>query len=260
MSLKSEASSLKSQVGEPVLEMIGATIASSRDEKLAVVGGVNWTVREGTFWVVGGLPGAGKSALLLTAAGIQKPKQGEVRLFGRDLAGLREAELLRERRRVGLVFEGGGRLFADLTVAENVSLPYRYHHDCDGAAAADKVREALDFVELTAYADRRPGSVPRPLCCRIGLARALITGPEMLLLDNPLHGLDARQAPWWKNTIARLFAGPVKTVILAVDDLRPWAGADRKHALVEKGTWRELRDSETLTAAAELAAGEPPGA
>ena len=83
-----------------------------------------WTVAAGDYWVVGGLPGTGKSDLLATAAGLQRPLRGTHLLFGEDLARLDEPALIQKRLRVGLVFENGGRLFNRLTVAENLALPF----------------------------------------------------------------------------------------------------------------------------------------
>src|SRR4051812_15592431 len=91
------------------------------------VEGINWRVMPKDFWIVAGLFGSGKSDFLATAAGLQRPSRGVVKLFGHETFTLKEEILVEHRRRIGLVFSNGGRLFNRLTVAENVALPLRYH-------------------------------------------------------------------------------------------------------------------------------------
>src|SRR6185503_1839481 len=110
---------------QPILEMINVAVASAQSPVTPAVEGVDWRVSEGDYWVVAGLPGSGKSDLLATAAGLQRPLSGTHLLFGKEPTQSPESELLSERLRVGLVFENGGRLFNHLTVAENVALPLR---------------------------------------------------------------------------------------------------------------------------------------
>src|SRR5437773_2436854 len=112
---------------ENILEMANVTIASSRFPSRAGLQDVHWVVGAGEYWVVGALPGSGKSDLLSTAAGLQKPLAGNVRLFDQDIPNLREEKLVQARLRAGLVFEQGARLFQHMTVFENVALPLRYH-------------------------------------------------------------------------------------------------------------------------------------
>jgi len=108
----------------PVIEMCGVQVAALSDSSLVVLRDVNWSVQPGEFWVVAGSPHAGKSDLLLHAAGLMIPVAGQCRLFGCETASLGEARLA-ERRRVGFVF-ADGKLFNQLTLAENIALPLRY--------------------------------------------------------------------------------------------------------------------------------------
>jgi phospholipid/cholesterol/gamma-HCH transport system ATP-binding protein len=199
----------------------------------------------------------GKSALLQTVAGIQRPRSGELRLFGQAIAGLKESELLRERLRLSLVFEGGGRLFGHLTVAENVGLPYFYHHNCSLDAAQERLRTVLEATDLIPYFDCLPAQVPRALCSRIGLARALITGPAVLLLDNPSRGLDVRERSWWLAMMKKLSqdAAPCQlkplTVVVATDDLKPWLDLGNRFALIHQQSWRAIGDRQALEASKE---------
>src|SRR6185295_2429758 len=106
----------------PVVEMRDVSVPSLRDPSGAVLEGVNWTVRRGDYWAIGGLLRSGKSDLLSVAAGLLRPSKGESRLLGIDLFGCPEHEQLAARRRVGFVFDGG-QLLHDLTLEENVALP-----------------------------------------------------------------------------------------------------------------------------------------
>lgn len=236
----------------PVIEMFDAAVAAARAPSVAVVAGVNWRVLLDDYWVIGGPTGSGKSSLLVAAAGLQRPRRGVHRLFGREMAGLHETERLRERLRVGMVFESGGRPFPELTVAENVALPLRYHRDGDGAALRQRVGEMLEITGLSAFAGSEPVKLTRALVPRIGLARALALAPEVLLLDNPLTGLDPREARWWLDFIAGLAAGhPAMkgrkmTIVVACDDLRPWMGQGRQFALLKDSQFLPLGDREAL--------------
>ena len=86
----------------------------------AVLLDVDWGVAPGEFWVIGALPGEGKTDLLCTAAGLQRPLRGQQYLFGKDTSEMSEEELVETRLRIAMVFMGG-RLFNALTVAQNVA-------------------------------------------------------------------------------------------------------------------------------------------
>jgi len=87
-----------------IIEMRDVTIASMQSSETPVVHDVNWSVSAGDYWVIAGLAGSGKSDFLATTAGLTRPREGYFGLFGRDIQQLDEAELLRERLRIGLVF------------------------------------------------------------------------------------------------------------------------------------------------------------
>jgi putative ABC transport system ATP-binding protein len=237
---------------EPILELREADIASARAEAETVLTGVNWQVHAGDFWVAGGLPGGGKSALLLTAAGVQPPAKGQLLLFGQVPKGLTEMELIRLRNRVSLLLESGGRLFSHLSVAENIALPWQYHQNVTFEASREKVLPLLEWLELGHFANAAPTTVPRSHRPRIALARALITGPEILLLDNPLRGLDVRQSHWWLDRLAELagghslFAGHKMTLLVATEDFRPWLNLGKQFGLVGESTWALLGDAESV--------------
>ena len=223
----------------PVIEMFDVAVSSTRAPDIAVVDGINWRVLLDDFWVLGAPPGSGKSDLLATAAGLQRPLRGTHRLFDRELPSLGEPERLRERLRVGVVFEAGGRPFPHLTVADNVALPLRYHREGSEADIRQRVREVLEATGLAEVADHMPAQLVRSMHPRVGLARALALAPEVLLLDNPLAGLDPRQTRWWLDFIGSLavghptLKGRKMTLVVACDHMRPWMSRGRQFALVK---------------------------
>jgi ABC-type transporter Mla maintaining outer membrane lipid asymmetry ATPase subunit MlaF len=212
----------------PAIELIDVAVSSGNVPERPVLEQVNWTIESRDFWVVGGLPNSGKSDLLATAAGLLRPLRGEHRIFGVPMTALSEGELVRHKSRIGLVFGNEGRLFNQLTVAENLALPFCYHHNCPVREVNEKVDAMLRHMELSEYATSTPAAISRTLRPRVALARALMLEPEVLLLDEPLRGMDPRQVRWWLEFLEQLARGheltggrPL-TVAVTVDDLREW--------------------------------------
>jgi len=226
-----------------VIEMIDVSVGAVAVIETAAVEGIHCRIGAGDYWVIGGPPGSGKSDLLATMAGLYRPLKGTLRLFGKEVAMLGEDEFLAARLRIGLVFENGGRLFNHLTVAENIALPLRYHRDGQSAPTEERLRRILGATGLAPLAGGTPGGIKHAWRQRVGLARALAMGPDVLLLDNPLTGLGPPEARWWLAFLAQLSAGhevmegrPV-TLAIASHDLRPWADQGRQFALLKQKRW-----------------------
>ncbi|MBU6399173.1 MAG: ATP-binding cassette domain-containing protein [Verrucomicrobia bacterium] len=238
-----DAQSSPATLADPVIQMENVTVPAIDDPLRPLVQGINWSVATSDYWVVGGRPGGGKTDLLAVAAGLLRPMRGTHRLFGRDLTGLQGDEPLAERLRIGLVFEDGGRVFNAVSVRENLALPLCYHHNCIAAEVEARVEAILDATALSAFADVPAGRLNRSWRQRTALARALALQPEVLLLDNPLAGLDPRQLQWWIEFLAALAAGhpllerrPV-TLVVTTDDLRPWCEQGHRFALINGNGW-----------------------
>ncbi len=222
----------------PIVAMRGVAVSALLHSAHIVLEGVNWTVTPGDYWVLAGWHRSGKSDLLALAAGMSQPEKGEFRLFGVDLAEASEADELAARKRLGVSFPGG-RLLHQLTVAENIALPLCYHRDWSLEGAADEVNRLLEIIGLEKQAGLMPSDLGRNLLRRAGLARALVLRPEWLVLDDPLSGLDFREARWWLDFLELLAAGhpwmnrqPL-TIAATTDDLRPWAGRARQFAVLK---------------------------
>lgn len=220
--------------------MIDVAIASVHRPGVTVIDRMHWVVRAGEFWIVGGLPGAGKTDLLVTAAGLMRPEKGVVRLFGNDLSQPREEERLKTQLRAGIVFGVGGRLFSQSTVAENLALPLCYHRNCRPEASQERINAILDAMGLSEYFDVTPLTLNRNLRQRAALARALVLSPELLFLDDPFAETDRRESRWWLNFLdglmqgSPLLGGKRLTIVVGTGDLQPWGERGRQFAYIHR--------------------------
>lgn len=234
-----------------LLEMIGATVGSMINPDRIVLENVNWSVGPGNYWVITGLHGSGKSDLMATLAGLLPLIAGEYRLFGESFGPALDLERSAARHRLGIVF-GGGRLIHDLTLAENIALPLRYHENLGIEEAAERIQRLLRLMGLDSLAAALPGGIGRNWQQRAGLARALALKPELLLLDNPLTALDPRDARWWLEFLHELsmghdvLDGRALTLIVAADDLRPWLEQARQFAILKERRLIVLGNREQL--------------
>ena len=239
--------------GGPVIELVNLSVGAGGRPDSAALEGINWRISAGDYWVVGGLPGSGKSDLLATLGGLYRPLGGTLKLFGSDVAALSEADFSAARLRIGLVFEGGGRLFNQLSVAENVALPLRYHRRQPEVETGERVKAILDATGLTPWAESTAGRINLARRQRVALARSLAMSPEALLLDNPLIGPGLQEARWWRDFLAQLASGhgllrgcPM-TLVVACHDLRPWADQGKQFALLKQRRWLAVGGRAELT-------------
>lgn len=172
---------------------------------------VSFQMSAGQTYVIQGAAGSGKTMLLKVAVGLVRPDSGRVWLFDQEITRLREQELFDLRARVGILFQEGG-LFDSLTVAENVAYPLTNSRvlakqfqsqttNGTGTRSIDeRVRESLRFVELEETLDKFPSELSGGMRRRVGIARAVVAEPALLLYDSPTAGLD----PITANTIIAL--------------------------------------------------------
>lgn len=146
-----------------------------------------------------GVAGSGKSTILKLALGLLNPDSGRIRLLGEEITAMSEAQLFVLRQRVGIVFQESA-LFDSLTVRENVAFRLLEEANLPENEIEDRVREALSFVELEHTVDMYPSELSGGMRRRVGIARTIITHPEVLLYDSPTGGLD----PVTSNTIIEL--------------------------------------------------------
>jgi len=167
-------------------------------DDLTVLDGVSFELKRGETKAVLGVAGSGKSTILKICLGLIKPDRGHVYVLGHDVTTMSEEELFDLRNKVGIVFQESA-LFDSLTVRDNVA--FRLMEEKLPETEIEKrVREALSFVEMEEAIDRLPSELSGGMRRRVGIARAIITQPELLLYDSPTGGLD----PVTSTTIVEL--------------------------------------------------------
>jgi len=170
---------------------------------------LSFEIRAGETCVVFGAAGSGKTVMLKLALGLIRPDSGRVILFGQNIAAMPEQDLLDIRARVGILFQEGG-LFDSMTVAENVAYPLenqpafqtlaQANGTGSGKSIDERVHQSLRFVELEDTVDKFPSELSGGMRRRVGIARAVVTEPALVLYDSPTAGLD----PITANTIVAL--------------------------------------------------------
>jgi ABC-type sulfate/molybdate transport systems ATPase subunit len=234
--------------GEFILNLRDVAVPSRRDTEIASIQGMNWSVRPHEFWVVGGLQGAGKSDLMSMLAGLTSPLDGSYQLFDQDMGEHFSDEFLPNRLRVGMVFDDA-RLLVHLTVAENVALPAQYHHNLHADEAQGWVEALLKATEILELASNTPSVIARQWRRRAALARALALKPEVLLLENPLRGLDWQHTAWWVAFAQKLWhghdlmSGKPMTIVSCTDEFRPWRGSGAQFAVLRDGQFEVIGSS-----------------
>jgi phospholipid/cholesterol/gamma-HCH transport system ATP-binding protein len=163
---------------------------TKRFEDNLVLENINESVRRGENLVVFGRSGSGKSVLLKCIIGLMHPDNGEIFIDGQNVLKLSLKELNKVRKNIGFLFQGAA-LYDSMTIRENLSFPLKRHFDqMTPAQIEEKVRATLDLVSLEEAIDKMPSELSGGMKKRIGLARSIITDPELMLYDEPTTGLD----------------------------------------------------------------------
>jgi len=173
---------------ESILRFEGVTLRFDED---TILNSVSFDLRAGETCVILGSAGSGKTVLLKTAMGLLEPDEGRVSLFGQNISAMRESKRAGLRAKVGMLFQEGG-LFDSLTIEENVGYPLvnqQAFRNTD-EEARPRVEEALRFVELGHTLEKFPSELSGGMRRRVGIARANVTDPPLVLYDSPTAGLD----------------------------------------------------------------------
>lgn len=168
-------------------------------EENRVLRGVSFRLPFGETKALFGVAGSGKSTILKLALGLLKPDAGRILVLGKDVTETPEENLFALRAKVGMVFQESA-LFDSLTVSDNVAYQLMETRGVYDSEIDVRVREALRFVELEHTLDKFPSELSGGMRRRVAIARAIITGPQLLLYDSPTGGLD----PVTSNTIIEL--------------------------------------------------------
>ena len=193
----------------------------------AVLDGVTFSVEKGEVLCVVGPSGTGKSVTLKHLVRLLTPTSGRVLVDGVDVAECDERSLAAIRRRVGYLFQGGA-LLAWMTVAENVALPLRECTPLTDEEIDERVKKALESVELASAADKYPAEISGGMQKRAGLARAIVRDSDIVLYDEPTSGLDPVTATTIHRLIIKLNKSLGITSVVVTHDLQSALGfADR---------------------------------
>jgi phospholipid/cholesterol/gamma-HCH transport system ATP-binding protein len=201
---------------EPVVEVRGLV---NRFGAQVVHDGLDMRVEtDEVFGIVGG-SGAGKSVLLRTILGLQRPSAGTVRIRGRDITRLSEAELKPIKARYGVAFQSGA-LYSGLTVLQNVQLPMLEYLKLPGDALDGLARLKIRLVGLSEdAAGKYPAELSGGMVKRAAVARALALDPALLFLDEPTSGLDPVSAAAFDDLVLYLQQHLKLTIVMVTHDL-----------------------------------------
>ncbi len=161
---------------------------------------VNLTIHDGETMVVIGCSGCGKTVLLRCIIGLIKPYSGKIIVDDEDICQMDRRNLFRIRKKFGMLFQGAA-LFDSMTVEENIGLALREHTELSPAEVRKKVAEKLEVVGLPGIENKKPAELSGGMKKRVGLARALIMDPQIVLFDEPTTGLDPIMADSINNLI-----------------------------------------------------------
>lgn len=159
----------------------------SFDDK-QILNGVSFTVRRGETKLILGRSGGGKSTIIRLILGLLKPDSGQILIDGEDITARDEQEMMPVRQKIGMVFQEGA-LFDSLSVYENVAYRLR-EQGVEEDEIELEVRRMLQFVDLEDAIDKMPIELSGGMRRRVGIARALIGDPQIVLFDEPTAGLD----------------------------------------------------------------------
>ena len=210
--------------------------------------GLDLDVMRGEVLALVGGSGTGKSVLMRTILGLNRPRAGKIELLGADISRMGTDARMATQTRCGVLFQDGA-LFSSLSVTENVQVPMREHLRLDQALMDELAALKISMVGLSPDAGpKRPGELSGGMRKRAGLARALSLDPEIVFLDEPTAGLDPIGAAAFDSLIRDLQKSLGLTVVMVTHDLDSLiAICDRIAVLVDKtvrvGTMAEhMRD------------------
>ncbi len=217
--------------------------------KNVVLDGLDLTVPKGRNTVVIGGSGTGKSVLIKCVVGLLRADAGEIRIEGEDVTKMDERELVRVRRKFGMLFQGAA-LFDSMTVGDNVAFAIRRLNLYPERQVRDVVEEKLAMVGLRDIQHLMPAELSGGMKKRVGLARAIASEPEILLYDEPTTGLDPIMADVINELIVSLreLLG-VTSISITHDMASAYKIADQiamlyKGRIVQAGTPGEIRSTE----------------
>jgi phospholipid/cholesterol/gamma-HCH transport system ATP-binding protein len=230
---------------QPMIEVVDLYKSFGSNQ---VLSGINLAIEPGSTCVILGGSGSGKTVLMKHIIGLLKPDSGNVVVDGQDITHMEPAELERIRRKFGMVFQAAA-LFDSMSVYENVSFPLREHARLPEEQVREIVRRKLDIVGLKNVEEKYPADLSGGMRKRVGLARAIVLDPKIVLYDEPTTGLDPITTDYVDEMIlgAKRKLG-VTSVVISHDIASAFKVADKiaflsNGLIVEQGPPAQLRAS-----------------
>ncbi|HWQ69034.1 MAG TPA: ABC transporter ATP-binding protein [Patescibacteria group bacterium] len=201
---------------------------------LPILAGMDFAIEAGeTVTIIGG-SGIGKSVTLKLIVGLLKPEAGQVLIEGEDIVPLAEDQLIRIRKKIGMVFQSSA-LFDSLSVAENIAYPLREHTAMSEQEIRERVMETLHLVGLEGAEDMEPADLSGGMRKRVALARAIALTPRIILYDEPTTGLDPTNTEKINELIVDMDRKLAVTSVVVTHDMRSAFKISNRIGLLDKG-------------------------
>ncbi|MDE2059831.1 MAG: ABC transporter ATP-binding protein [candidate division NC10 bacterium] len=201
---------------------------------MPILAGMDFTIQPGeTVTIIGG-SGIGKSVTLKLIVGLLKPEAGQILIEGEDIVPLPEDQLIRIRKKIGMVFQSSA-LFDSLSVAENIAYPLREHTAMSEWEIRERVAETLHLVGLEDAEDKEPAELSGGMRKRVALARAIALTPKIILYDEPTTGLDPTNTEKINELIVDMNRKLEVTSVVVTHDMRSAFKISDRIGLLDKG-------------------------
>jgi len=188
--------------------------------------GISFDLQEGEILGLFGGSGSGKSVVLRSIIGLERPDRGSILFHGQDLTKLSERELMPVRTQISYVFQNGA-LFDSLTVEENLAYPLKEHTSLKPAEIKARVDQMLEKIDMKGSNNLLPAELSGGMQKRAGLARAIIMEPKVILFDEPTAGLDPINTARLLGNIKKLKVGGITGIFVTHDIPSAFEIADR---------------------------------
>ena len=200
--------------------------------KKEILKGIDFKLYEGECLALIGASGAGKSILLRSIVGLEKPRRGQIFIEGEDITHFSESEFIRIRKKVAYAFQGGA-LFDSMTVYDNLAYPLREHTSLNETSIQKIILKELEDLGLSGSENFYPQELSGGMQKRVGVARSVIMSPKIILYDEPTTGLDPYNTKNMENMILRLQKRGATSILVTHDMLSAKRVCDRVALLVD---------------------------
>ena len=199
-----------------------------------ILAGMDLAIQSGETVTIIGESGIGKSVALKLIVGLLKPEAGQILIEGENIVPLTEDQLIRVRKKIGMVFQGSA-LFDSLSVAENIAYPLREHTAMSERQIRERIMETLRLVGLEYAEDKEPADLSGGMRKRVALARAIALTPRIILYDEPTTGLDPANSEKINELIVDMDRKLEVTSVVVTHDMRSAFKISDRIGLLDKG-------------------------